>query len=236
MEDIFGLRKKTKILCTIGPASRGEETIKKLIAAGMNGARINLAHGTLAEHRGEIKDIRRAAGENAVMILTDLPGPKITIGDLKQGPLNLSKGSEVLLSSGENKDTIPVNYAIEGSVSPGDHIFINDGIVDLRVREVRKWGVLCVVMAGGEVLSHKGVNIPSKNIEYDREKELKLAETIAKEDIDAIGVSFVQNGKDIERVKDAVDRMVIAKIERRDAVRNAKEIMEASDGVMVAKV
>ncbi|MDY6985401.1 MAG: pyruvate kinase [Candidatus Thermoplasmatota archaeon] len=225
---------RTKIVCTIGPASTSR--VKALVRAGMSCARLNLVHGNIEEHIALADRIRRIS--DSIAILADLPGPKIRLGKLKIEPRYLKRDEVVELSEGmeAEDESIPVDYAgFLKNVDRGDSIFINDGLIQLKVLEKEGSRVRCRVLAGGEILSHKGVNMPAKKLEYDRTKDLELCEKIA-DHVDAIGVSFVSDERDVEAIKaKAKGAEIIAKIERRGGVENIKSILESADGIMIAR-
>ncbi len=164
---------KTKIVCTIGPASRAESVLKDLIKRGMDVARLNFSHGTLEEHRENIRRIRSAAAElnRACLILADLPGPKIRIGTVQDDTLMLTKGHSVTLTTEAISGTatrISVNYnRLPASVCKGSKIYLNDGFIQLTVREVKDTEVRCRIDMGGLLLSHNGLNLP--NAKYSME-------------------------------------------------------------------
>ncbi|NVL92317.1 MAG: pyruvate kinase [Desulfobacterales bacterium] len=239
---------KTKIVCTIGPASRTELVIKKLIKSGMNVARLNLSHGTLEHHREDIRRIRSLAAqlERAVTILIDLPGPKIRIGKLQNEPLELRRGDNVTLTAQDILGTtsrIPVNYPqLPQSVAKGSLIYLNDGLLQLRVHEVSGDEVRCKVIIGGPLLSHKGLNLPRARILRDpiTEKDLDLVDFGLKEEVDTFGTSFVEKADDIRKVKEFARKRgksiyVVAKIERAEAARNIDEILDTADAIMIAR-
>jgi len=239
---------KTKIVCTIGPASRTELVIKKLIKSGMNVARLNLSHGTLEHHREDIRRIRSLAAqlERAVTILIDLPGPKIRIGKLQNEPLELRRGDNVTLTAQDILGTtsrIPVNYPqLPQSVAKGSLIYLNDGLLQLRVHEVSGDEVRCKVIIGGPLLSHKGLNLPRARIWRDpiTEKDLDLVDFGLKEEVDTFGTSFVEKADDIRKVKEFARKRgksiyVVAKIERAEAARNIDEILDTADAIMIAR-
>ena len=241
-------RHKTKIVCTIGPASRSEHVLRELITSGMSVARLNLAHGTLEEHREEIQRIRSVAQKigRDVTILLDLPGPKIRIGKLEKEPLMLKKGENLTLTTQNVLGTpslIGVNYErLPESVSKGSIIYLNDGFIQLRVQEVRGNEVRCKVIIGGPLLSYKGLNLlRAKNLpEPITEKELDYVNFGLKEGVDVFSVSFVEKAEDILKVKEfAVKREhsinVVAKIEREEAIKNIDEILDVADAIMVAR-
>ena len=239
---------KTKIVCTIGPASSSEEVIRQLMLAGMNVARINFSHGDFESHREVIQKVRKVAEEldRTVTILADLPGPKIRIGKLEKEPIMLHKGNFVTLTVNEfsgNAERIPVSYKqLPESVSPGSLIYLSDGFIQLRCLEVSGKDVLCEVLIGGQLYSHKGLNLPGAKIFLDpvTEKDLKILEFGLNEDLDTFSISFVENANDIRKVRDFVAARgksvyIVSKIERRQAVENIEEILAETDALMVAR-
>ena len=239
---------KTKIVCTIGPSSRNIGIIKRMIRAGMNVARLNFSHGDLDEHEGTIGMIRTASRELGwpVTILADLPGPKIRLGTLLTEPINLKKGDTVTLTTRNALATsadIPVLYErLPESVSPGSPIYVNDGAILLKVLRVSDCRVECRVVIGGLLRSHKGINLPGARIfaEPVSEKDLALVDFGLKQGIDVFCVSFVERQADIIKVKEFAktsgkDIYVVAKIERSQAIANIDGILDAADGIMVAR-
>jgi pyruvate kinase len=255
---------KTKIVCTIGPASRSSSTLKQLITAGMTIARVNLAHGSIEEHATVVQEIRQAAQElkRNMAILLDLPGPKIRLGRLIQEPLVVTAGDELFLSPVQTatKDTLPMQITalIRGSLKdtrqfhanqlllkalkPGHIIFINDGLVQLKVKEVQADRIRCQVLVGGTLMSNKGINLPGVDLNVspitDRDRE--AIDFAAEYAIDAISLSFVQGPQDIKELRDILqvkgyNPFIIAKIERIQAVSNIDAILEKADGIMVAR-
>jgi pyruvate kinase len=240
--------KKTKIVCTIGPASESQETLERLIANGMNVARLNFSHGDFESHARIIKNIRAAAVAVAgrVAIMGDLPGPKMRIGHLAQDSVQLERGQSFILQTEEIEgDAHRVSMSFAGlpkAVTPGDRIFLNDGFIKLRVEEVRGQEVHCKVLVGGELRSRKGVNLPGIDLGIsaftDRDREfVKFA---AEQGLDAISQSFVEGSDDITAVREAgaaigYEPFIIAKIERARAVENLSDILESADGIMVAR-
>jgi pyruvate kinase len=239
---------KTKIICTIGPSSRSPGVLKELINQGMNAARLNFAHGTLAEHREDIQRIRTISKKmNRVCpILVDLPGPKIRVGKLFSEPLVLKKGERIsLVTDGMTNEPsrIPVEYQkLPESVSRGGMIFLNDGFIQLRVVEIADQEVVCKVVMGGSLLSHKGLNLPrAKTLaEPVTDEDLDLVDFGLKEGLDLFGLSFVERAEDIIKVKEFAWKRgkkihLIAKIERAEAVKNIKSILNVVDGIMIAR-
>jgi pyruvate kinase len=240
--------KKTKIVCTIGPASESQETLERLIANGMNVARLNFSHGDFESHARIIKNIRAAAAAVAdrVAIMGDLPGPKMRVGQLAQDSVQLERGQSFILQTEEIEgDAHRVSMSFAGlpkAVTPGDRIFLNDGFIKLRVEEVKGQEVHCKVLVGGELRSRKGVNLPGIDLGIsaftDRDREfVKFA---AEQGLHAISQSFVEGSDDITAVREAgaaigYEPFIIAKIERARAVENLSDILESTDGIMVAR-
>ena len=239
---------KTKIVCTIGPASRSPSVIKELIRKGMNVARLNFAHGTLEEHREDIRLIRSLSKKmNKVCpILVDLPGPKIRIGKLFTDPMILKKGERItLVTTGPTNEPsrIPVDYKkLPDNVFKGGTIYLNDGFIQLRVVEITDQEVVCKVVMGGPLLSHKGLNLPKAKTLADpvTEEDLDFVDFGLKEGLDLFSLSFVEKAEDLIKVKEFAKKKgksihLIAKIERAEAVKNIKSILKAADGIMIAR-
>jgi pyruvate kinase len=239
---------KTKIVCTIGPASSSPDVMEKMIRAGMNIARLNMSHGTFESHRGVIRAVRaasRAVGER-VAIMADLPGPKVRIGKLAEEPVELEAGATLVLTTEDiagDAGRVSVNFArLPDVVKTGDILFLNDGIIQLEVTSVRGRDVTCRVVVGGELRSRKGLNLPGIDLGIsaftDRDREcLAFA---AAEGIDAVSQSFVQTGADILALRQAADALgyhpfVIAKIERSIALDHIEELLGVTDGIMIAR-
>lgn len=240
--------KKTKIVCTIGPASEEPAMLERLIRNGMNVARINFAHGDLAAHRRTIANVRAVAAAvgQRVAIMGDLPGPKMRIGELAQEPIELVRGEPFVLQTepilGDARRASLEFPALPQVVKPGDHIFMNDGYIDLQVEHVTPTEVYTVVMVGGELRSRKGVNFPGIDLGISAftEQDRELLAFAAEQKLDAVSQSFVQGPEDIEAVRTAAATMdykpfVIAKLERAVAVQNLETILQSVDGIMVAR-
>lgn len=239
---------KTKIVCTIGPASHSEAILERLMLQGMNVARLNFAHGTLQGHQKDIGHIRAVAAklQRHCLIMADLPGPKIRIGKLLDEPLLLEKGNEVILTVKDLVGTsnhIPVEYKrLPESVSPGSLIFLNDGFIQLQVEKVLGEEVFCRTIIGGPLLSHKGLNLPGVKIFADAvsDADLDFVAFGLQEGVDAFGISFVKDADDILKVKEFAEKRgqfvsVIAKIERAEAIDNFDAILSAADAIMIAR-
>ncbi|WP_048151306.1 pyruvate kinase [Palaeococcus ferrophilus] len=239
---------KTKIVATIGPSCRSEKIIEKMIEKGMGIARINFAHGTFEEHERTIETIRRVSAklDRRVAILGDIPGLKMRVGKLKNDSMQLEKGQKVTLTTrsveGEG-GIIPVEFkGFSKLVAKGDTIYLSDGYIMLRVDDVKEEDVECTVLVGGTLFSGKGINIPKGHlpVEAITPADVEIIKFAAEHGVDAIGLSFVGSVYDVLKVKRLLEKMgksmfVIAKIERPDAVRNYDEILNAADGIMVAR-
>ena len=240
--------RRTKIVATVGPASSSEEAIRALIGAGVNVFRINLSHGTHAAHGAAIALIRQVAKllGTPTAILADLCGPKIRTGKFRDGAVELVAGATVTVTTADvlgDATTIPSQYAaLPADVVPGKRILLNDGAVELRVVAVRGQDVECVVVAGGPVSDHKGINLPGTAVSApsltDKDREDVVFALAA--DVDFIALSFVRNGEDISALRAIVDAAgspagIIAKIEKPEALTNSEDIIARADGIMVAR-
>ncbi|MDR7927587.1 pyruvate kinase [Acidithiobacillus thiooxidans] len=237
---------RSKIVCTIGPASDAPNVLEQMIRAGMNVARLNLAHGTPDEHRARIARIRDAAHKTGyrVAILADLPGPKIRIGSLP-APVTLKHGDHVLLAPGAPGTAQAIPLELPPLAKPlvkGDTVYLNDGFLELRVEQHDHQGVLCQVIVGGVLLSHKGVNLPGVYLEggaltaADRE----LLGFALEAGVDGLSVSFVESAEDLHAARHAANALgfhpfLVAKIERARAWKHIDAIIDATDAIMVAR-
>jgi len=239
---------KTKIVATIGPASESPDMLERLIRAGMNVARLNFSHGDFRGHAERIARIRAAAEATGqrVAIMADLPGPKMRIGKLDPEPIALLPGDRFALTTEDIVGTarrVSMSFdRLPQVVKPGDRLFLNDGLVQLTVERVTGTDVECVVTVGGELRSRKGLNIPGIDLgisaftEHDR----ACLEFALQQGIDAVSQSFVETAADLEAVRAAAaacgkQPFLIAKIERSGALRHFDEILNACDGIMVAR-
>jgi pyruvate kinase len=246
MSEMSAVR-RTKIVCTIGPVTFTPERIRAMILAGMDVARLNFSHGDHDSHQQTLKLIRKTSKEvgRVVGILQDLAGPKIRLGKLPIEDRVLQTGERVALSPVEGDDPaiIPVNYPyLIEDVAVGDHILLADGLVLLRVQSREPARLICEVLAGGVIQSHKGLNLPSSSLripaftEKDRE-DLKVG---LEAGVDFVALSFVKHEKDLEPVREILNQvdsppLLIAKIERPQAVERLESIIKGVDGVMVAR-
>ncbi|MGD8411550.1 MAG: pyruvate kinase, partial [Desulfobacterales bacterium] len=239
---------KTKIVCTIGPASDSPEVLERMIRAGMNIARLNFSHGDFESHAETIQKIRAAskAVEKRVAIMADLPGPKMRIGELEEEPIQLAPDDLFTLTTEDiigNQSRVSVSFArLHEAVKAGDNLFLNDGLIEMAVMNVAGQEVECKVLVGGQLRSRKGLNLPGIDLgisaftDHDHEC-LKLA---MENGVDAVSQSFVETGQDIHAVRQAAkdlghDPFIIAKLERISARDHLDGILEASDGIMIAR-
>ncbi len=241
-------RRKTKIVCTIGPASESPQILEALIRGGMNVARLNFSHGTHEEHLRKIQTIRQIVDrlKHPVAILQDLGGPKIRIGLMKEGGAELKRGKGFCLTSqaliGDETRATVTYPVLAAEVKPGDRILLADGTIELRVLDSDGKTIRCQVIVGGILTSHKGMNFPTRTILASAftEKDYKDLLFGVQQGVDLISLSFVREAADIDGVKrilekESADIPVIAKIERKEALEKIDEIILASDGIMVAR-
>ncbi|NLL48401.1 MAG: pyruvate kinase [Firmicutes bacterium] len=240
--------RKTKIVCTIGPASESPETIRALLRAGMNVARLNFSHGSLDEHLQRINNLREAARELGVnlALLLDIQGPKIRVGRLKNGPIELIPGQEYTLTVEpyEGDETkIHVDYPhLNRDLRPGSVIYIDDGLLELRVQEINGPDVSCQVVIGGELSSRKGISLPGVDVDLPAitREDAEHIRFGVKHGVDWIAASFVRKAEHVQAVREMIEaagghQKIIAKIESNSGLRNIDEIVAAADGIMVAR-
>ncbi len=246
--------KKTKIICTIGPASKEEDILRGLIARGMDIARINTSHSNDQEVIEIVKKIRKISVElkKNTAIMLDLQGPKIRVGNLKN-KINLIRKQKVIFTTSDKHDTdysninkiikVTYNKFIE-DIKKGSHIFIDDGLIECKVLEVNlpKKFAVCEVVSGGILGSCKGINLPGISISENTvtRKDLKFLDLGIRLEVDFIAQSFVRSAADIEEIKKVIKNkkshaMVVAKIERHEAVDNFDIILNSADAIMVAR-
>jgi pyruvate kinase len=234
---------RTKIVCTLGPATRTREAIRALMQAGMNVARVNFSHGTHAQHAETIKVVREVAHElgQPVALLGDLQGPRIRIGDLP-AKRNLEVGQQVTLvpEGQEQGDEIPITYeALADDVQPGDRILINDGLIELATLWVEAPRVTARVVHGGVLSSHKGMNLPGVDVSAPSltEKDIEDVAFAVEHEFDYLALSFVRKPEDIQLLRERIPRalLIVAKIEKDVALRDIEKILAATDAVMVAR-
>ena len=241
--------RKTKIVCTIGPSSESLENTKKLISAGMNVARLNFSHGDYEEHGNLIKVIRQASQElnKTVAILLDTKGPEIRLGKLKEEPIDLVQGEYITLTTEEilgDINRVPVTYKeLPSDVSVGATILIDDGLIGLTVLDIQGTEIKCQIVNSGQIKSKKGVNVPGVAISMPglTEKDISDIKFGIEVGVDFIAASFVRRASDVLEIRELLERHdarhihIISKIENQQGVDNLDEILEVSDGLMVAR-
>jgi pyruvate kinase len=236
---------RTKIVATLGPASGSTDVLAGLIDAGVDVVRLNLSHGTLADHLERVATVRAlaAAGDRPVAVLADLPGPKIRAGSFPGGGVILASGDEVVLRPGDGPSdatAISVDYpTLLEDLEPGSKVHLGDGGISLRVLRIDDDGATAVLETGGSVQGRPGVNLQSERLRLPSptSDDLVLAEAVASAGVEFIAVSFVRRASDIEQVRAVVgDRArLVAKIETSAAIDRLPEIMAAADAIMVAR-
>jgi pyruvate kinase len=234
---------RTKIVCTLGPATSTRETIDALMDAGLDVARINFSHGTHEQHARTIAIVRDLAKQRQrpIAILADLQGPRIRIGDLDT-PRSLEPGADVVFCPEHDArpGEMPVTYvALADDVHVGDRILVDDGLIELVVLDVAAPRVTARVVHGGEVRSHKGINLPGVNVSAPSitEKDRVDAAFAVEQGLDYVALSFVRRAADIAELRALLPKtvLIIAKIEKDSALENIESILRESDGVMVAR-
>ncbi|WP_445256720.1 pyruvate kinase [Nocardioides aurantiacus] len=240
--------RRAKIVCTLGPATQSLERIRELVAAGMDVARMNLSHGSYADHEEVYRNVRRAADESGhgVGVFVDLQGPKIRLAKFAEGSAQLTKGQTFVITTrdvpGDGQVAGTTYAGLPGDVHPGDPILIDDGKVRLRVTAVQGQDVHTEVVTAGRVSNHKGINLPGVPVSVPAMSEKDIADLrwALHLTVDFIALSFVRNAQDAEDVRaimreEGVMLPVIAKIEKPQAIENLDEVVKAFDGFMVAR-
>ncbi len=235
--------KKTKIIATIGPASSHPQIIRGLIKAGLNVARLNFSHGTYEERKEQIQNIRAISKElnKPVAIMADLQGPKLRLG-IFEGVKKIKKGEIVLFSTAPSGEEIPIQFDLTSYVSKGERIFVNDGLVEFKVLEVKNGAIKTQAQNNGIISSNKGVNIPDTLVKDTAftQKDRQDLEFVLRQGVDLVALSFVQTAQDLKIAREIIKShnskvQVVSKIEKKQALENLEEIMKASDAVMVAR-
>ena len=242
-------RRKTKIICTLGPASESEQMIRELMLAGMNVARLNFSHGTHEEQKGKIELVKKVREELKlpVALLLDTKGPEIRTRDIEGGRIELKKGQSFVLTTEEilgNEGRVSITYQdLVKDVKPGDAILIDDGLIELEVNQVTEQDIYCTVKNGGFVSNKKGINVPgvSLNMPFISEKDYDDIVFGIQEGFDFIAASFTRSADDILEIRKILEERnchhikIIAKIENLQGVENIDEILRVSDGIMIAR-
>lgn len=245
-------KRRTKIVCTIGPASEGQDQIENLIRAGMDIARLNFSHGTMEEHGKRIRAIRAAEKKlgKVIGILLDIQGPKIRLGEVQGGSMHIDPGEVVYVYGREEpcevkngRKVLSVPYEpLLRQVGPGQTIYIDDGLIELAVEEIKGDCAVSRVITGGELRSRKGVTLPEVDVDLPAmdEADRTHIEFGVEMGVDFVAASFVRRAEHVEAVRRCIEeaggnQQVIAKIESRAGVNNIDQIFEVADGVMVAR-
>ena len=241
--------RKTKIVCTIGPASKDVETLKELILAGMNVARINFSHGNYEEQKVYINAVKKAREElnMPVALLLDTQGPEIRTGILDKIPIELKTHNTITLVSEEligNDKRISITHKeLYKDIKPGTQILIDDGKIELKVKEIKGKDIICEVINGGLLGNRKSINLPGTHVNLPslKEKDIEDLKAACIEDFDYIAASFIRNADDVKAIRKVLDEnggetiKIISKIENQEGIDNLDEIVEHSDGIMVAR-
>ncbi len=240
--------KKTKIVCTIGPATEKKEMLFKLMKAGMNVMRLNFSHGDFAEHQARVDNLREITKTSAtpVAIMQDLAGPKIRIGMFEKGSTVLKEGENFILTTDDilgNDERVSINYPLFiKEVKVGDPVLLHDGKKKLEVMAIKGNDVICKVVVGGEIKDKRGVNLPGSDLSVKSitEKDRKDIEFGLKNKVDFFALSFVRRPEDIIELREILDKAksearIIAKIETPQALKCIDEIIKLTNGVMIAR-
>ncbi len=241
--------RKTKIVCTLGPATDNEDVLRQLMQEGMDVARCNFSHGVYEDHKKRMDMVKKIRKEvkKPVAILLDTKGPEVRVKQFKEGKITLKEGQLFTLTSDEVEGTeekVSITYnRLYEDLENGMTVLIDDGLIEMRVEKVEKTNIVCRVINGGVVSNNKGINIPDVNLSmpYLSDKDRDDILFGIAEDVDFIAASFVQKKDDIMQLRRLLDKnggeniKIIAKIENRQGVENIDEIIEASDGIMVAR-
>ena len=241
--------RKTKIICTLGPATDDDEVLRKLMIEGMDVARFNFSHGDHAQHRKNKDRVEKLREELGLPVATllDTKGPEIRVGDFKEGKVELVEGQTFTLTTEDvvgDQAKVSITYKnLVNDVKPGDTILIDDGLINMKIEKVTDKDIVCRVENGGPVSNHKGVNVPRVNLTMPYISDVDRADIIfgIENDFDFIAASFVRSADDILEIRKILDEYecdninIIAKIENMQGVQNIDEIIRVSDGIMVAR-
>ena len=240
--------RKTKIICTIGPACEGEERLRELMLAGMNVARFNFFHGSHEEHKVKFERVNKISGELGLPVATllDTKGPEIRLKTIENGRTELTRGQKFALTTEEvigNSERVSITYKnLKNDVSVGTTILIDDGLIEMVVDEIDETDIICTVVNGGPISNNKGVNVPGASLSMPYISDVDRSDIMFGCDMgfDYLAASFVRCREDILEVRGILkecgsNMKIIAKIENMQGIRNLDEILEASDGIMVAR-
>jgi len=239
---------KTKILCTLGPATTSVDSIKKLMSAGADAFRMNFSHGDYKFYDDLYANINKACTDerSPVAILVDLQGPKIRVGELESPEIEIVTGQQIEITIDDikgNKNIISTSYkSLAYDAKVGDPILINDGLLRLRIREIKKGSVICFIENGGVLQPKKGMNLPGMKLSTPSvtEKDFKDLEFALNHQVDYVALSFVRSANDITHLREWLKaknmlRPIIAKVEKKEAVDSFEEILKTADGIMIAR-
>ena len=241
--------RKTKIICTLGPASQTEDVLRELIKAGMNVARFNFSHGSHEEHKQKLDLLKKLRAEMDIPLATllDTKGPEIRLGKFENGETQLEEGAEFTLTTEDvlgTKEKASITFKnLPRDVKPDDRILLDDGLIELRVLKVNDTEILCSVVNGGKISDRKGVNVPNVNLsmEYLSDTDRSDIEFGIEQGFDFIAASFVRCAQDILQIRKILEERhcntikIIAKIENAQGVNNLDEILRVADGIMIAR-
>ena len=240
--------RKTKIICTIGPASESEERLKELMLAGMNVARFNFSHGTHEEHKKKFDRVIKVSNELGLPVATllDTKGPEIRLKDIEGGKTEIVSGQKFILTTEEvlgNNEKVTITYKnLVNDISVGTTILIDDGLIEMVVDAIEETDIICTVINGGPISNHKGVNVPGAELSMPYISDVDRSDIMFGCDMgfDFIAASFVRCREDILEIRKILDQhgshmKIIAKIESMQGIRNLEDILTVSDGIMVAR-
>lgn len=240
--------RKTKIICTIGPASESEEKLRELIQAGMNVARFNFSHGSHEEHKRKYDRVMKVSNELNIPVaaLLDTKGPEIRLKCIEGGKTELTAGQKFILTTEDiigNNEKVSITYKnLKADVTEGMTILIDDGLIEMVVDEITETDIICTVVNGGPISNNKGVNVPGANLSMPYISDVDRSDIMFGCDMgfDFLAASFVRSKEDILEVRKIIDEhgshmKIIAKIESMQGIKNLEEILEVSDGIMVAR-
>ena len=240
--------RKTKIICTIGPASESEENLRKLMKAGMNVARFNFSHGSHEEHKAKFARVLKVSGELGVSVATllDTKGPEIRLRDFAAGKVELKAGQEFILTTEEilgDETRASITYKnLKEDVKEGSRVLIDDGKIEMEVKKIEGEEIVCKVLNGGMVSNHKGINVPGVDLTMPYISDVDRADIMfgVQMGFDFIAASFVRNKEDVLAIREILDEnkspiKIISKIESLQGIQNLEEILSVSDGIMVAR-
>ena len=240
--------RKTKIVCTIGPASESEEMLKKLMLAGMNVARFNFSHGTHEEHREKLERVRKVREELKLPVATmmDTKGPEIRLRDFEGGQATIKQGELFSLTTeeilGDDKRAAITYKNLKNDVKVGEYLLADDGLIEFQIEDITDTDIVCRVITGGVLKNHKSINAPGVKLSMPYVNEVDREDIIfgTQMGYDLIAISFVRSKEDVEEIRQILrengsDMKIISKIENMQGIENLDEIIEASDGIMVAR-